>query len=440
MAEAKRIIFYSWQSDLPNKTNRGFIEEALENAVKAIHKDDSIEIKPVIDRDTEGIAGSPDISKTIFSKIIQSDIFLCDVSIVGTIITENGVPRPMPNPNVLVELGYALAKLGDNRIIMVVNDAFGKPELLPFDLRPRKVISYHMPKTHEPATARKVLQDKLTYALTTILKELDALPQEEQPQPLVEQAKIAIENARPNQVLLVREYMFEVANKIHETTPAFLENEKDGWDELLLQAIEQSTELVIEFAKLAALVALVNSSDAAKALYQGFSRIIDLYTLQPPSQRVYAVHPDLARFLGHELFVTFFSFLIKENRWEIIANLLGEDFYARNEIGGSPTIVPFHFISEPIRLLEFRKNRLKLNRFSLHADLLNERHTQGELGKIMPIEDFAEADYFLCLRALIHPTIWWTLLSRQNKCSSEDTKSSCLMTRNLEGQVRFIPL
>ena len=28
------IIFYSWQSDLPNSTNRGFIQAALEQAAK----------------------------------------------------------------------------------------------------------------------------------------------------------------------------------------------------------------------------------------------------------------------------------------------------------------------------------------------------------------------------------------------------------------------
>jgi hypothetical protein len=29
-------IFYSWQSDLPNNTNRGFIERALEKAIASI--------------------------------------------------------------------------------------------------------------------------------------------------------------------------------------------------------------------------------------------------------------------------------------------------------------------------------------------------------------------------------------------------------------------
>jgi len=31
----KQIVFYSWQSDLPNACNRGFIQGALENAAAA---------------------------------------------------------------------------------------------------------------------------------------------------------------------------------------------------------------------------------------------------------------------------------------------------------------------------------------------------------------------------------------------------------------------
>ena len=73
MEKGKSIIFYSWQSDLPNKTNRGFIEEALEKAVKSIRSDNTIEVELVIDRDTKDIPGSPDISKTILEKIACED-------------------------------------------------------------------------------------------------------------------------------------------------------------------------------------------------------------------------------------------------------------------------------------------------------------------------------------------------------------------------------
>ena len=75
------IVFYSWQSDLPNVTNRNFILQALENAAKALRNDGSLQVEPVIDRDTVGVPGSPNISETIFGKIDQARVFVCDISL-----------------------------------------------------------------------------------------------------------------------------------------------------------------------------------------------------------------------------------------------------------------------------------------------------------------------------------------------------------------------
>ncbi len=119
-------IFYSWQSDLPNATNRGMIERALENVARAIRQDESIQVEPVVDRDTAGIPGAPDIAATIFEKIAAAQVFVCDASIIN-----QGATKPAPNPNVLIEFGYALRELGPRRI---VNQAFGLVEQLPFDL------------------------------------------------------------------------------------------------------------------------------------------------------------------------------------------------------------------------------------------------------------------------------------------------------------------
>lgn len=158
-------IFYSWQSDLPNATNRGFIQKALESAAKALRAD-AVQVEPVVDRDTVGVPGSPDIASTIFNKIDQAQIFVCDVSIVNLMKEA----RPTPNPNVLIELGYALKALGSDRIIMVMNRAFGEPELLPFDLRLRRVVTYNMPVAeNERAGERKRLESIFREGLQAIL-------------------------------------------------------------------------------------------------------------------------------------------------------------------------------------------------------------------------------------------------------------------------------
>lgn len=166
----KCIVFYSWESDLPNSTNRGFIQKALKDAARSIRSDDSIKIDPVIDRDTSGVPGSPDIANTIFSKIDGSDIFACDVSIIN----QGEKSRPTPNPNVLIELGYAVKALKPERIIMIMNTAFGGPELLPFDLSKKRVSTYRISEDDvDKATERKKLTQLLVDAIKTIVSHAD---------------------------------------------------------------------------------------------------------------------------------------------------------------------------------------------------------------------------------------------------------------------------
>jgi hypothetical protein len=172
MSIQKSTVFYSWQSDRPNNINRGFIEKALEVAAKNIRNDDSIAIDPVIDRDTSGVPGSPDIAHTILAKIDHAQIFVCDVSI----ITTSAEDRPSPNPNVLVELGYALKTIGPERVILVMNTAFGGPEQLPFDLRARRTVVYRAIEGEaDRSTERRNLENRLTEALRAVLARLTQL-------------------------------------------------------------------------------------------------------------------------------------------------------------------------------------------------------------------------------------------------------------------------
>src|SRR5436190_17986189 len=113
----ERKTFYSLQSDLRNSSNRGFIQGASENAAAAITADDKVQVEPVVDRDTLGVSGSQDIRNTILSKINSCDVFVADVSIVSR--PRKG--RRTPNPNVLIELGFALKALGQERMILIFN-------------------------------------------------------------------------------------------------------------------------------------------------------------------------------------------------------------------------------------------------------------------------------------------------------------------------------
>lgn len=130
-------IFWSWQSDLPGKVSRHFVRQALEMAVDALNQERFIDEperpEASLDHDRKGVPGSPDLANIILEKIRNCEVFVADVTPVGQ--SANEVPKKLMNPNVAIELGYALHTIGDRRLIMVVNSAFGGRADLPFDLQ-----------------------------------------------------------------------------------------------------------------------------------------------------------------------------------------------------------------------------------------------------------------------------------------------------------------
>lgn len=156
-------IFYSWQSDSPKETNRNFIEAVLKRVIEGLGRD--VELQEslrdeeiVLDKDTKGVPGTPPIVDTIFSKISNCSVFVPDLTFVGH--TDAG--RSIPNPNVLIEYGWALKALGHASIVPLMNTASGEPnaDTLPFDMRHlRHPTTYHLRTDDDPDTKSRVKKD-----------------------------------------------------------------------------------------------------------------------------------------------------------------------------------------------------------------------------------------------------------------------------------------
>lgn len=159
----KLNIFYSWQSDLPNNTNRGFIEDCLEKSLKTIYEKNNCLSEWISESDSRDESGTPDIVNSIFSKIDRCDIFICDISIIN----QNTNFRKTSNPNVLIELGYASNVIGWKNIICVFNDDYGVKEELPFDIRFRKPLGYST--TKDKTEAKKKLLSLLGRSIQEII-------------------------------------------------------------------------------------------------------------------------------------------------------------------------------------------------------------------------------------------------------------------------------
>lgn len=171
MADAEYSIFYSWQSDLPNSETRGLIQDSINAAVKGLRDTISVEA----DRDTKGVYGSPDIVQTIFSKIDNCDVFVADVSAVSVYnpLDKDGKPtdrvKATPNPNVLLELGYAIQTVGWDNIICIMNEDYNRDGEVPFDLEHHRLTRFSL-KEREKADVRRELRDIISGTILNLME------------------------------------------------------------------------------------------------------------------------------------------------------------------------------------------------------------------------------------------------------------------------------
>lgn len=156
---ATRNIFYSWQTDSDESFNRNFIEDCLKRAIRKLNREDLSEL--VIDRDTRSIPGMPDIGQTILEKIAKSAVVIADLTLINPASVRRPDERPVSNPNVLFELGYAFGTLGPQAMVGVFNTASGEIEELPFDLRPKRLMSYRLSTSDNKAEVRAKLVEAL---------------------------------------------------------------------------------------------------------------------------------------------------------------------------------------------------------------------------------------------------------------------------------------
>ena len=141
MKSNKYRLFFSWQSE--DTKSKRTLEVALEKAVDTLN-DKGIYLE--IDHSTLGVPGMPSIDQTILRKIDACDIFLADLTPVCNYIQNLGggqqVTKELPNPNVLLELGYAMSALGVGYVIVTAHQGKWIPANMPFDINHHKIYCF----------------------------------------------------------------------------------------------------------------------------------------------------------------------------------------------------------------------------------------------------------------------------------------------------------
>lgn len=136
-------LFFAWQSDFGPSRNQ------ISDALKRLESEAAQWLMPsplVIELAVEPEDGAVRIDSSLQDKIARTDLFVADVT---PVYRYSG--KLCPNPNVLVEIGFALAALAPPQIILIERarddvPGDGVPGTLPFDIRQVHRIRYDQPK------------------------------------------------------------------------------------------------------------------------------------------------------------------------------------------------------------------------------------------------------------------------------------------------------
>ncbi|RBL90447.1 hypothetical protein [Chitinophaga flava] len=142
-------VFFAYQSDIPSEFGQQFISKALKDASKKIKEKKKVEVK--IEVGSRGTPGTPILIEEMLSKSRKADMVIVDLTFTSSKvwanakkfsignreirILKNVEDKPSPNPNVLLETGYAWAQKGFYRTLAIMNNAYGNPKNLPVDLK-----------------------------------------------------------------------------------------------------------------------------------------------------------------------------------------------------------------------------------------------------------------------------------------------------------------
>ena len=192
---------------------------------------------------------------------------------------------------------------------------------------------------------------------------------------------------------LVQEYF--------ETLSAELEKLRIGheddqhFDEQVVKSIESFLPYRNEVIEICSLLARnTNLEETARVVHRFLESLI------PYAERPRDVHRwkeedfDNFKFIVHELFLYSLACFIRDERFEIAASLMSMEYYCPDISHDYGTdMLPFCIFRQYMPSLEARIQRLKLNRLSLRADLLQDRARESGVD----FRHLMQADFVLIL-------------------------------------------
>lgn len=226
-------IFFCWQDHLEKKLHRFLIRDALNAAIAHVQSelpDSACVIR--LDSDTMDRSGSVNIADTILEKIATATVVVGDVTPVSI---ESPHDRCYyPNPNVMVEIGFASRCVGWSQVVLVLNSAACDPVDLPFDVRGRRISVYRCANEADRKSAHGQLKIIFQDAIIAVVQRLGRGEVDS----IIGTASLR----RQRDIRLLREFMETIDC---EWTDWFIDRARQAFiDEQVIYRVPDFTELV----------------------------------------------------------------------------------------------------------------------------------------------------------------------------------------------------
>ncbi len=218
--------------------------------------------------------------------------------------------------------------------------------------------------------------------------------------PTISDLKHAFNSSREIVGPLYEDYVKKIHGNLEKTKPDF--SKFDELDEAIIAQINDGQSILYNFVEATLLSARYNHLDTIMIIYRFFEKALKLYDVPDGFSGSYrTIDFDGFKFLTYEMFVTLVASLIKNNRWEILGEMLSNDLFIDKKYDSK--YVPFEAVNKYVASLDdIRNKRLSLRRISVMADLIKDRYTQSELASLIDHREFVEADYFLFMRTVCY--------------------------------------
>jgi hypothetical protein len=190
----------------------------------------------------------------------------------------------------------------------------------------------------------------------------------------------------------IDEYFSVFAESLEEFRISAEAFDRQTFDEPIVQSIESFLPYRDEFIGVVSTVVRYSNANDDKPLRSFFEKLIP-YMFRPKNVMQYNEwYWDNFRFIIHEMFLYAIGLLLKHERFNHVLQLISQGYYVGDTLDNSrEAMQQFGIIRQYMESLTYRNKRLKLNRISLRAEILEKRsHASG-----LPFVDLMQADFVL---------------------------------------------